>query len=261
MGQKEDVLLQGSQNPGDPGQPAQTWRNREDFETLIIGMIGNEIVGQVHFKTIRTARRWGYVETESDFFHCHNCGREFASLFRLAYSGWAADTVRIGAILPLSGGGAFYGEDSKRAIGLVMDELGGKITIKGKAHQIEPVYYDDGGAPSESVKGLRKLVTVNGVSVVLGPIGASQVNAVLSVNEAEKVLVLAASGDQKSTKLGNKLILRYQFVPYMVCAAYAKELLNRRAKTICILHDLTDWGVDWADSFSKKYEDAGARFY
>jgi len=171
----------------------------------------------------------------------------------------AADTVKIGAIFPMSGGGAFYGEDSKRGVQLAIEEIGGQITVRGKTYKIEPVYYDDGGLPTEAVKGLRKLATVDSVNVTLGPIGASQANAVLSVNEQEKMLVMAASGDKKTTRMGNKLILRFQTVPYMICEAYSKELLSRGAKTICILHDLTDWGLDWAESFSKKYESAGGK--
>jgi branched-chain amino acid transport system substrate-binding protein len=121
------------------------------------------------------------------------------------------------------------------------------------------VYYDDGGIPSEAVKGLRKLVTVDKVHIILGPNGASQVNAACTVNEQEKVLLLANSGDTKTTKQGNKLIVRLQTVPSMVAGDYAKFLLQRGAKSICVLYDLTDWGVDWAESFKKKYENAGGK--
>jgi len=138
----------------------------------------------------------------------------------------AADVVKIGAICPLSGGGAFYDEDAKGAIGLAMDTLGGKITVKGKSYEIGVVYYDDGGVPSEAVKGLRKLVTVDGVHVIVGPIGASSANAVITINEQEKVLILANSGDTKTTRLGNKLIIRLQTVPSMVAGPYGQYLLK-----------------------------------
>ncbi len=132
------------------------------------------------------------------------------------FSALAAEVLKIGAIFPLSGGGAFYGEDSKRAIGLAMDTLGGKVTVGGKNYEVQMVYYDDGGVPSEAVKGLRKLVTVDGVHVIIGPVGASSVNAVLTVNEQEKVLVLGNSGDGKSTRMGNKFYIRLQTVPSMI---------------------------------------------
>ncbi len=171
----------------------------------------------------------------------------------------AADTIKIGAIFPLSGGGAYYGEDAKRAIGLAMDTLGGKITVGGKVYEIGVVYYDDGGVPSEAVKGLRKLVTVDGVHVIVGPIGASSANAVITINEQEKVLVLVNSGDTKTTRLGNKLVIRLQTVPSMVAGAYAQFILQKGVKTTCVLYDLTDWGVDWAESFKKKFEGAGGK--
>jgi branched-chain amino acid transport system substrate-binding protein len=176
-------------------------------------------------------------------------------------STFAADTVKIGAIFPLSGGGAFYGEDAKRAVEVAMAELNGRISIKGREYKIEPIYYDDGGSPSEAVKGLRKLVAVDKVNIVIGPIGASQVNAVCTVNEEEKVLVLANSGDKTTTRKGNKLILRFQTIPYMVASSYGKEFMKRRIKTTCILHDLTDWGVDWAESFQKGYEAVGGKVF
>ncbi len=189
------------------------------------------------------------------------CGAALAvMLWGVPFAGFAAaETVKIGAIFPMSGGGAFYGEDAKRAIGIALDTLGNKIQVGGKKYDLAVVYYDDGGVPSEAVKGLRKLVTVDGVRVVLGPIGASQANAVITVNEQEKVLVLANSGDTKTTRLGNRLIVRLQTVPSMVAGAYAQFILQRGIKSTCVIYDLTDWGVDWAESFKKKYEAAGGK--
>ena len=104
-------------------------------------------------------------------------------------TGLAAD-FKLGAILPMSGGGAFYGEDAKRAIELAVETLGGKITVGGTTYNLKVVYYDDGAVPSEAVKWLRQLATLHRINVIIGPNGAAQSNAVATINEQEKVLAM-----------------------------------------------------------------------
>ena len=63
--------------------------------------------------------------------------------------------IKIGAILPLTGSAAPYGENAKRGIELALSEINAKGGING--YRIVIFYEDSKTAPKEAVAALNKL--------------------------------------------------------------------------------------------------------
>ncbi len=100
-----------------------------------------------------------------------------------------AQTIKIGIELPLTGYGATYGEDAKRAVELAVDEVNAAGGINGK--KVEAVFEDDGGAGKTAVAATQKLVTVDKVPVILGGMMSSAGLTAAPVAKENKVVFLA----------------------------------------------------------------------
>jgi len=76
-------------------------------------------------------------------------------------------TVKIGAILPLSGMMGLYGNEFKNGIDFVIDQMEAEGALPWA--DIEVVYADDGGDPTQSGTEMTRLCTTEGVCAVIGP--------------------------------------------------------------------------------------------
>ena len=78
----------------------------------------------------------------------------------------AADEITLGAIIPLSGASATTGEDQRRGIELAVKEDNEAGGVLGKTLKV--IVEDSGGKPQTAIDAAKKLVSVDGVPLVIG---------------------------------------------------------------------------------------------
>ena len=103
--------------------------------------------------------------------------------------------LKIGALLSLTGPGAFAGLAFQASVDMAVSEVnanGGLTVGDVKYDTIKVVYYDDKYSAAEAVTGIKKLVEVDGVRHVIGPVGSPSMMSIADIVEANKVLVLGA---------------------------------------------------------------------
>jgi len=94
--------------------------------------------------------------------------------------------IKIGALLPLSGNAANYGEGSREGIEIAKDDLKSKYLNLN----IQVVYEDSFYDPRRAVDGYRKLKDISNISAILT--GGSQISsAVKNLSDKDNVLQMA----------------------------------------------------------------------
>lgn len=93
----------------------------------------------------------------------------------LAVSG--AGAVKVGVLIPLSGGGSVSGQAARNGYELALDEINKAGGVLGRP--LEVVYGDDASAPAKAVPEFVKLVTVDKVDFMAGGV-SSAVSVALS---------------------------------------------------------------------------------
>ncbi|MCK4986482.1 MAG: ABC transporter substrate-binding protein, partial [Desulfobacterales bacterium] len=83
--------------------------------------------------------------------------------FMLA-SAWAADSIKIGVLLPLTGSNAKSGIIQKKSVLMAADEINAAGGINGK--KIEPIIEDTQGKPDAGRTAIEKLITRDKVLVI-----------------------------------------------------------------------------------------------
>ena len=170
------------------------------------------------------------------------------------------DTIKIGAIGPLSGAASTYGISVKEGAQLLEKEVNAAGGINGK--KISFIFEDDQADPNSSMQAFNKLVDSEKVSAILGPVTSGATLAVAPNATAKQIpLITPTATEPTITKVGGDYMFRGCFVDSFqgdVLGKYASETL--KSKTAAVLYNSgSDYSKGIADSFKSKFEGAGGQ--
>ncbi len=106
-------------------------------------------------------------------------------------SATSAESIKIGAVLPFSGGVELYGGQAKLGLDLAAKDINAGGGILGRP--VELIYEDDKTDPAVAVAATRKLIERDGVLAVVGPITSRNLNAIAPAIESAKTPLLYAT--------------------------------------------------------------------
>jgi len=101
----------------------------------------------------------------------------------------AQEPIRIGAMYPLTGGGAIYGVPALAGHQLAIEEINRRGGIMGR--KVESIERDDKMNPSAASATMKELITKNKVHIVLGGLSSAVGLGMSEVSKQEKVVYIA----------------------------------------------------------------------
>lgn len=112
----------------------------------------------------------------------------------------AQETLKIGALVTLSGPGAAWGQAMKNAAELAADKINaaGGLEVVGKKHKVEIVAYDDKYQAGEAVTVANRLVFEDKVKFIIGPTGSAPALAVQPITEKNQVMTVTLGFTNKA---------------------------------------------------------------
>jgi len=114
--------------------------------------------------------------------------------------------IRIGAALPLTGDGAEYGNNARKAIALAVEEINADGGINGQ--RVIVLYEDTRLQPKDAVSAVMKLITVDRVKVLIGPMSSAEVEAVLPICERNDIILVSPSATDHNLSGKSKYFFR-----------------------------------------------------
>src|SRR3954451_8993061 len=103
----------------------------------------------------------------------------------------SAEPIKIGAVLPFSGGVELYGRQAKIGLDLAAKDINAAGGILGRP--VEVVYSDDKTDPAVATDATRKLIERDGAVALVGPITSRNLDAIVPVVESLKTPLLYAT--------------------------------------------------------------------
>ena len=166
------------------------------------------------------------------------------------------EEVKIGAVLPLTGDAAKWGESSKRAIDLAIDEINTGGGINGK--KIKVIYEDDQGNAAAGTSAMNKLATVDKVPVVIGALFSSVTLAMAPIAESNKVVLISpASTAPKISEAGDYIFRNVAPDTFEAKEMAAFALKKVKFKRVAILYINNDYGVGLKNVFETEFKTLG----
>ncbi len=172
--------------------------------------------------------------------------------------GETVSALKIGALLPLSGSTATYGINAKNGIALAVEEVDAAGGVNGRS--IEIVYEDTQADPQIGSVGARKLIAVDDVPVIIGPMASPVTLAVAPIAEENHVVIFSPSSSAPAiTTVGDYVFRDCLSDSYegVVLAALAFDTLGEL--TAAILYINNDYGKGLAQVFEEEFTRLGGK--
>ena len=113
----------------------------------------------------------------------------------VAFPAAAADTIKVGAILSVTGPAAFLGAPESKTLEMLVAETNKKGGIRGK--KVELIVKDSGASPEKAVSFAKQLVEEEKVFAVLGPSTSGETLKIKSFMEENKTLLLSCAAAEE----------------------------------------------------------------
>jgi branched-chain amino acid transport system substrate-binding protein len=107
----------------------------------------------------------------------------------------AAEILKVGAVLSVTGPASFLGEPEKNTLTLLEAEYNAKGGIAGR--KVEVVVYDDESDVNKAVLAAKKLISKDKVSVVVGPSISGSTLGVMKFFEESQVPLVSCAASEK----------------------------------------------------------------
>lgn len=161
-----------------------------------------------------------------------------------------AETIKIGAILPLTGDLASYGVDTRKALELAVEKLSKAGGVNGK--KVSLIIEDSQGSPKLAVTAFNKLVNVDKVIGILGPITSAEVLSVAPIANKNKIVLITPSATSPDISKAGDYVFRTINDDTIESKAMARYVLEQlRIKNVGIIALEAAGTLSYANSFER----------
>ena len=169
--------------------------------------------------------------------------------------------IKIGLITPLTGDVKTFGESTKNAVELALEQVGYKVGD----FKIELIVEDDANDPTQATNVATKLITQDGVKAIIGSVTSKATIPVSEVAQANKIVQITSTATNPKVTVDNgqrkDYVFRACFIdPFQgkVAAKFALETL--KAKTASVIYDKgNDYTVGLASYFMDAFKAGGGQ--
>lgn len=178
----------------------------------------------------------------------------------MATSATAAESFKIGAIMPLTGALQAYGETSAKGAQLAAKEINAAGGVLGQPLEIK--IGDAQTLPQAGVDVANKLVNVDGVTAFVGALGSGVTIAVnQSVGKDNKIPQIspASTSPEITTLDDGDYLFRTTPSDAFQGVAMAQVATDRGGEDYAVIYVNNDYGKGLADAFKEAYEKAGGK--
>jgi branched-chain amino acid transport system substrate-binding protein len=163
-----------------------------------------------------------------------------ASLAAGAALAQTKQTVKIGAIYPMSGSASFLGIPEEHALRMKVDQINKAGGVNGK--MLEVIVYDTEGNGNKAAQQLRRLAESDKVDVIFGPSSSGESLATIELSNELKVPQIAHGGTEQIVKPTTKWV--FNSVPTdRVALGYVLSYFKKKGiKSVALMTSADGYG-------------------
>jgi branched-chain amino acid transport system substrate-binding protein len=166
--------------------------------------------------------------------------------------------VQIGFTLPLTGELSSIGKIWEKVVYLAIEDLNQQVQAYGFNVEFKPVILDDGTSVDKAVTNVQTLAQ-QGIRVVIGPAASAQVKAVKSFADSHQVVIISPSSTAPTLAIPNDFIFRTVGSDAGQAKVLATLAFQEGARKVIIFHRNDEYGVAFADFFTKYFSQLGGQ--
>ena len=181
----------------------------------------------------------------------------FAFLFAALLSGCSktGNEIRIGAVLPLTGGAAQWGVPARNGVMLAVDQINAAGGINGR--KIALNLQDDQCDPTKGVSAVQNLISTDKPVAIVGAVCSSVSLAIAPILEKNRIIMISPASTSPLLSNAGNYIFRDIPTDKLRADVFAKYIIDQGVKDLSILYINNDGGVGATDAFIQAYQKLG----
>lgn len=163
-----------------------------------------------------------------------------ASLALAAPLAQAADPIKIGTFLAVTGPASFLGDPELKTLQMYVEEVNARGGVLGR--QIELVHYDSGANPKKAVSFVKRLLKRDQVDVIVGGSASGETLAVMPEVEKAGVPFISLAGSVRIIEPVNRWVFKTPHTDRMAVAKIYGDMRKRSLNRVGLISG--DGGFD-----------------
>ena len=156
-----------------------------------------------------------------------------AGLLIIGTAAQAAETIKIGSFLAVTGPASFLGDPELKTLQLYVDEINQQGGLLGK--QVELIHYDTGGNAKEAVNFFKRLVKKDKVDIILGGSSSGESLAVMPLAEEEQIPFISMAGAVKIIEPVQKWTFKTPHTDRMAAAKIYEDMKRQGITKVALI--------------------------
>lgn len=145
----------------------------------------------------------------------------------------AAEPIRIGTFLTVTGPASFLGDPELKTLQMVIEDLNAKGGLLGR--KVELVHYDTGGNAKEAVNFVKRLIKSDNVDLIVGGTTSGDTMAVIPDVEKEGVTLISLAGAVDIVEPVKKWVFKVAHTDRMAAAKIFEDLRKRGLNKVALI--------------------------
>ncbi len=159
--------------------------------------------------------------------------------------------IKIGVLSILSGDAASWGENAKKGIDLAIDEW------RAKGEKIEVIYEDTQAEAKQAVTAFQKLVNIDKVDAIIGPLLQLEVAGIVPLLQKNPVPVVAPNATPLANRIDPRNPLLIWMDPTVQAERLAEYVYSEGVRKIAAIGTKDPWETEVTNSFADKFKALG----
>jgi len=186
-------------------------------------------------------------------------------LIIIVFIGWRlyvnlvpSGTIKIGAVLSLTGQASTWSEYAQKAADLAVKDINDSGGVNGK--KLEIIYEDGQTQPAVAVSAFQKLISADNVSVAIGDVWSVLTNPLIPIADTSKVVLISPTVMDQSVEGSSTYFYTLGHTVDSQKSAIEQFLaMNSTTKTAAIVCWNDAWGQAHTDLFKEILQEKGIR--
>jgi ABC-type branched-subunit amino acid transport system substrate-binding protein len=166
-------------------------------------------------------------------------------------------SVRIGAILILTGEGSSWGVASKNGMELAVKDINKAGGILGRP--LEVSYQDDRGDPKQTISAFKQLTEVDNIDFIIGPTWSNQGLALVKLaDRTQTILISPTLGVAEFNESSEYLFTTWPH-DYLLSEKLAEHVYAKGFRSVALVGAEQVWVKEQTQAFKGKFETLGGK--
>lgn len=171
-----------------------------------------------------------------------------------ALSAYAADPIKIGSILSVTGPAAFLGDPELKTLQLYVEELNKKGGVLGR--QLQLVHYDDGSDANKANGFTKRLIDDDKVDILIGGTTTGSTMSMVPLVEKAAIPFISLAGAVVVVEPVKKWVFKTSHTDRMAAEKVFEDMKKRSITKVALLSETSGFG----QSGKKETEGVAAKY-